>query len=383
MIIAILGPYVPNSKIEGGVERHLKNLIDEFNGFDIHVFSISKNGKNNIQKIRKNITLHIVKSIRLPMTITGITVDLYNLIKEINKIKPDLVHGQMVGAPYGIATYFLAKRYPSILTIHTLIRQNTKVKRTLKSWIHDALWHFLEKSEIKGIKNIITVSEHLKPDISSMGCSRIYSIPNGIKPEWLKIESKYIDGRILFVGRILPIKGLENLIMAIHIIKKKRMNINLHIVGPYLDVEYFNRLQRLMIDLNIQDNVIFTGPLYGKKLIKEYSESQIFVLPSHDESNPFVLIEAMAAGIPIVATAVGGIPYLINEGENGFLVKDNDVEDMAGRMMHLLNQRDVRNGISIRNKERAKLFLWSHIASQTVELYKKIINNNKSYGFGN
>ena len=380
MRIAILGPYTVDSETKGGVERHTQYIVDELSNseLDVHVFSVSKDSENNIQKLRTNVTLHTIKSLKLSMTITGVSTDLYNLIKEVKKIQPDLVHGQMVGAPYGIATYYLCKNYPSILTVHTLISQNSKIKRTLKSKLHDALWHYLEKLEIRNIKYIITVSEHLKPDILSMGGSKIYTIPNGITPEWLKIEPKTIEGRVLFVGRILPIKGLENLIKAISLAKKCKTNISLHIVGPYLDAEYFNHLKLLISDLEVTENVVFTGPLYDHKLFKEYSESHVFVLPSHDESNPFVLIEAMAAGIPVIATNVGGIPYLINEGENGFLVKDNDVVDLSNKVTGILSQNDVWERISKKNRAKAKLYLWNRVANQTVELYKKAIGESRN-----
>lgn len=376
MRIALLGPYVTGDNIQGGVERHIKYLIDEirYEDIEIHIFSISKHENNRIETIRKNITLHIVKSIKLPVTITGATIDLYDLIKEVNKIKPDIIHGQMLGAPYGIATYFLAKRYPSILTIHTLISQNSAVNKTLKSRIHDVFWKYLEKLEVKNIQHLIIVSEHLKSGICSMGGSSIYSISNGIKPEWLRIDSKFIEGRVLFVGRVLPIKGIGNLIKSISMIKKEKKEINLHIVGPYLDIEYFEKLKKLVKELNIEDSVYFMGHLFGNKLFQEYSESQVFVLPSHDESNPFVLIEAMASGIPVVATEVGGIPYLIKEGENGFLVKDNDVENLSKKIIYLLDHRDAWNKISMRNREKAKLYLWSNIASQTTTIYRKIFD---------
>ena len=379
MRIAILGPYTIDSETKGGVERHTQYIVDEFDnsGLDVHVFSISKYGENSIQKIRNNITIHIIKSLKLPMTTTGVSTDLYNLVKEVKKIQPDLVHGQMVGAPYGIATYFLSKNYPSILTVHTLISQNSKIKRTFKSKLHDALWHYLEKIEIRNIQYIITVSEHLKPEIFLMGGSKVYTISNGIAPEWLKIEPKTIEGRILFVGRILPIKGLENLIKAIYHAKKYNEDISLHIVGPYLDAGYFNYLKLLISDLDITNNVFFTGPLYDHRLFKEYSESQIFVLASHDESNPFVLIEAMAAGIPVIATNVGGIPYIVSEDENGFLVRDNDVVDLSKKIVYLLSQNDVWGCISEKNREKAKLYIWNSVASQTVELYKKAIDESR------
>lgn len=257
MRIALLGPYVIGDNIQGGVERHIKYLIDEIqdDNIEIHIFSVSKYENNKIETIRKNITLHTVKSIKLPVTITGATTDLYYLIKEVNKIKPDIIHGQMVGAPYGIATYFLAKRYPAILTIHTLISQNSKINKTLKSRIHDVFWKYLEKLEVKNIQHLIIVSEHLRSEIRSMGGSSIYSISNGIQPEWLKIDSKFIEGRILFVGRILPIKGIENLIKSISLIKKEKKEINLHIVGPYLDLEYFEKLKILVNELNIEAQI--------------------------------------------------------------------------------------------------------------------------------
>jgi len=80
----------------------------------------------------------------------------------------------------------------------------------------------------------------------------------------------------------------------------------------------------------------------------------------------------------VVATDVGGIPYLIKEGENGFLVKDNDVENLSKKIIDLLDQKDAWNKISMRNREKAKSYLWSNIADQTTRVYEKVIDESKS-----
>ncbi len=121
------------------------------------------------------------------MTIAGITIYPIKILREVKKIKPDLIHGQMIGAPYGFATGLLSKKYPTILTVHTTIKQTSKTTKSFLGKIHDVLWRFLEKWELKRIPHIIVVSPHLKDELENDGARNVSVIPNGIDASWFDI----------------------------------------------------------------------------------------------------------------------------------------------------------------------------------------------------
>lgn len=375
MKVLMLAPYTVGDTIGGGVERHIKSIINTlryYNDLEIYVTCISKGiKKDNVLK-EDGVTIHQIKAIKLPMTIAGVTIYPIKILREVRKVKPDLIHGQMQGAPYGLATVVLSTKYPTILTVHTMMKQTSKTNKTFFGRIHDALWRLLEKWELKKIQHLIVVSQHLKNELKKDGARNVYVIPNGIGASWFDIPNKSIPGRILFVGRIIPVKGIDNLIKSIKLVIDKGQNAHLHIVGPTDNARYLKYLQELIKKMEITEQVKFTGGLYGDALLNEYAECTIFVLPSRDESNPIVLLEAMASGKPIIATNVGGIPCVIEDEKNGILVNYGDVEGLAEKILMFMNNKNFRDYIAENGKKTAMKYSWEKVSNETYEIYKHV-----------
>jgi glycosyltransferase involved in cell wall biosynthesis len=378
MKVLILAPYSTENKVSGGAENHIKSLIAYMKCFDdleIHVITLSEEIKDSNPFEINNVKVHLIKKSKIPMTISGITIYPLCILAEIKKINPDLIHGQMVGAPYGLVTAISSRKYPTLLTIHTLMDQKLRMKRSFLGKIHDHLWLLLENWEIKMIPHHILVSPHLKDKVLRKGAKNLSVIPNGLDVKWFEVPDRIIEGRLLFVGRVMPIKGIENLIQAIAIIIRKGYNVHARIVGPFEDSKYKKDLIQLTKKLDISEYIEFVGGLYGDELLEEYSKAPIFVLPSFDESNPIVLLEAMATGKNIIATKVGGVPYLIKNRINGFLVDYGDNQKMAEIIIEVLMDKEMSKLISENAKKTAKLYRWTNIAIETHILYKELYSN--------
>lgn len=376
MKVVMLGYYTVGDTIGGGAERHIKNIIDRlrnYNDLEMHILSISKEIKKDSVLKKDGVTIHQIKAVKLPMTVAGITIYPIKMIREAKKINPDLIHGQMIGAPYGFAAGILAKKYPTLLTIHTIIKQTSKTNRSsFYGKIHDTLWRLLEKWELKRIPYLIVVSPHLKEELKKDGAKNITVIPNGIDANWFDVPNESITGRILFVGRIRPGKGLENLIKSIKLVIDKGCDVHLHVVGPTNDLHYLKYLQELAKKMEVREHVEFIGSIPDDALLNEYAECSIFVLPSSIESNPIVLLEAMASGKPVIATNVGGIPYMIEDGKNGFLVNYGDIEGLAEKILKLVNDKKLRDFIAENGKKTAMKYSWENISEETYEVYRHV-----------
>ena len=379
MRVLMLAPYTAGDIIGGGAERHIKNIISKLKDYDleIHVISISKEIKEDNVLKKEGVVIHQIKAVNLPMTVAGVTIYPLRMLREVKKINPDLIHGQMIGAPYGLVTGILSKKYPALLTVHTIIKQTSKANKTFFGKIHDTLWRLLEKWELKRIQHSIVVSPHLKEELKKDGARNIYVIPNGIDASWFDIPDKSVAGRILFVGRIRAGKGIENLIQSMKLVIDKGYDAHLHVVGPTDNRHYLNYLQELTKKLEITEHVTFTGGLYGGALLKEYAESSVFVLPSLDESNPIVLLEAMASGKPVIATNVGGIPYMIDDGKNGFLVNYGDIEGLVEKIFMLMNNKNLKYYIRENGKKTAMKYSWEKVSEETYGVYKHIYEARK------
>jgi D-inositol-3-phosphate glycosyltransferase len=181
---------------------------------------------------------------------------------------------------------------------------------------------------------------------------------------------------ILFVGRIQPIKGIDTLIRAMAQVIDKRPHLHgkmhLSIIGgagdPATDGE-LARLQDLERDLGIDDLVVFLGSRDQDTLVHYYNAASMVVLPSHYESFGMVALEAMACGIPVIASDVGGLSLNIADGYNGYLVPNGNSDELAYKIGLLLDQEELRRQLGQQASEWAQRFSWQNITDETLHVY--------------
>ena len=194
----------------------------------------------------------------------------------------------------------------------------------------------------------------------------------GLKPE---------DRMVLFVGRIEPLKGVDTLIQAMSCLQLKEKNrpVHLAIIGgdpgasPEEMTAEMARLQKLCDDLAVDQTVVFLGKRDQDKLPYYYSAAQLVVMPSHYESFGMVALEAMACGTPVIASEVGGLAYLVRDGETGFTIPDQEPEALCDKISWLLNDKQLHETMSQRAVEYAQDYAWEKIARQIVEVYEGLV----------
>ena len=187
--------------------------------------------------------------------------------------------------------------------------------------------------------------------------------------------SKSSKEKIIFVGRLHPQKGLTYLIKAMKRVIDKRPNAELHIIGTG---EQENMLRQLVNDLRLQKNIFFCGKFFGDDLTREYLSSHLFVLPSVYEGQPLTLLEAWAAKLPIVATRVGGIPSIVEEGVDGLLVEPKDDNALAKAILDCLYDHEKGRQMGMCGYEKIKKnFSWEKTASMFFDLYSHALNVNR------
>ena len=180
------------------------------------------------------------------------------------------------------------------------------------------------------------------------------------------------DNVILTVARIEPVKALEVLINSIPYITKEIPNLKLKIVGPNPNKKYFNNLQNLIAKLNCERFIEFVGPVPHSQLPQWYNNSKVFVLTSKTESASNVTMEAMSCGKPVVVTRVGGMPNLIKDQINGFLVEPNNPKSVAQRVIELLKDDSLRKRIGIEARNTiANEFMQTDFIDELIKLFKK------------
>ncbi|HEY2980189.1 MAG TPA: glycosyltransferase family 4 protein, partial [Anaerolineales bacterium] len=133
------------------------------------------------------------------------------------------------------------------------------------------------------------------------------------------------------------------------------------------------RLQRLCDELALGQMVIFLGKRDQDTLPYYYSAAKVLVMPSLYESFGMVALEAMACGTPVIASQVGGLAYLVRDGETGFTVPDEDPDALCEKLTALLGDAELRQSMGKRAAEYARDYAWEKIAAQIVEVYKGLV----------
>lgn len=285
----------------------------------------------------------------------------------LSKQKYDLIHAFpfIAGLPAFLAG--ITKKTPVVFSIFALSSQSKKNKSLF------SLFRIL-------IENLLTLhipytllftdnreflKQHKKKNI-------VY-IPDGVDLELFESvnvrKSKY--PQILFVGRFHKQKGIENLLKAMPIIIKKIPNIRLVMVGYGAEEQ---KIKRYIFNNNLSSYITIKSPRYGRDLVSEYKHSYLLVLPSLYEGQGTVVLEAWTAKIPVIATKVGSLKYLIENGKNGYLVSPNKPHELAYATIKLLtsNKRNTMgsNGFQL-VKQR---FTWQKVVQTVHQKYLKLID---------
>lgn len=370
--IAILSQYpLDLSSIRGGVESSTVGSIKELKNFydlDLHVITSTKQLNENKTIVREGVTLHYVSSPKLPQLITSITFDQWRIKRKIREIKPDLIHAHMTVPLYGYPA--LKSGYPSIITVHGIVSEESKTWEGVGGFIKRIVFLPMETYVLKNAKVLTVVSPYVKKRIRKRCSGKIYVIPNGVQEDFFEIKNNEIENRLLVIGGIEPRKGLLNLLKAINIVKNEISSVKLHIVGRVRKRRYFNSLIEYIEKNNLSRYVIFKGSLTEDELMREIGECAVFTFPSQEESQGIVLLEAMAARKPVIATNIEGIPYVVDDGKTGLLIEYGDVAGLARGIIKLLKNTGIREECGVNGREKAQLFSNVGIAKKYYELYR-------------
>lgn len=209
--------------------------------------------------------------------------------------------------------------------------------------------------------------------------SHFYPIPRDEARQFIRIAP---DVRmILFVGRIEPLKGLETLIRAVSCLRWQEVGEMLYLViiggDPHVSPEEMTaemaRLQSLCNELCLGKMVIFLGKRGQDTLPYYYSAADVLVMPSHYESFGMVALEAMACGTPVIASQVGGLAFLVQDGITGFHVPSEDPQALCEKLALLLSDEALRTRMGQAASREAQNYDWGKIALRILDVYQDLI----------
>lgn len=282
--------------------------------------------------------------------------DYYRLNRLINNTKPSLVYFAV--SPSGMALFkdfvffkiIRRKKIPVIFHHHGKGIQNYGQKSKIHHWIY---------SQMLSCSDNICLAKELTSDIHHYVSREPFIVFNAIEEEnyhQQAISNKKSKARILYLSNFTKAKGLLDVLKAAAILKEKKLEFQISLVGKPYDIAE-KELKDIIEKEGLSDFIKIPGPVYGKEKFKVIQAHDFLVLPTYYEKEclPLVLIEAMQCSLPVISTKEGGIPSIINDSINGFLIEKHDTKALADKMELL-----------IKNPEIAKQM--GHAARQSFEL---------------
>jgi glycosyltransferase involved in cell wall biosynthesis/uncharacterized membrane protein len=365
----------------GGLENYsylLAKKLNESGKYRVSVITSNYDGKGYKEETIDGMMIH-----RLPVSFkisnTPINLTWYWQIQRIfADDRPDILHlHSPVPFMTDIAAAVASKEVPVVLTYHA----GSMLKN---SWPVDMLLSFYENIFLyklfKRANKIVTISQEFAKKKFPQFIEKMCFIPTGVDLTRFKKTPLPESEIITFVGRIehsSSWKGIEQLLQAIKIVLIQRPNAKLELVGSGDAVEHYR--QRAEV-LGIGSSVKLLGSLIGQDLVDAYERSNMVVLPSTSDAEAFsvVLVEAMAAGRPIIGTNIGGTPQVIHSGENGLLVPAKDPEALSKAILEILDNRVLAESLANTGAERSLNFSWDIQAQKYDDLFQKILENKTS-----
>lgn len=358
--------------IPGGTERYVYGLVKQLqdDGYDVMVLSATTNSCEVGFDTLEGLSAYTFK---VTEKFYGYTVDILSFIhtlKFIRRFDPDVVH--VIAARYRFAVGAIAAA--KIMNVRTVYTRTTlphsEGRRRLPVLIDDwAVTRIIRRVDV--IISLSTeMSEILTPQINPR---KMVIIPNPPVANYYKKIAKERNS-ILFVGRLeLATKGIDLLIKALHYIQMEIPDVKLHVCGRS-DDSSLDYLLELVSKYRLEKNILFHGHLSDDELVDKYSSSEVIVLPYlAGGAASYVLIEAMSAGLPVIAYDLDCFCEALDSGEFGVLVRKGDVKGLADQTIRLLKDAKLREHYSNRSLERSKEYSQETIVRRIEKLYSDLI----------
>lgn len=222
-----------------------------------------------------------------------------------------------------------------------------------------------------GASDIITPSGYLKEAVERRGFSRVRFIYNFIHLQNYPFRQRNaVRPRLLWVRSLHQLYHPEMAIRVIAALRKTFKDAELCMVGPDKDGSLAN-CKALAARLGVEDSVRFTGRLSKDKWVLLSASYDIFINTTNYDNMPVSVIEAMALGLPVVSTNVGGVPYLLNHTKDGLLIEKNDHRAMAAQIARLVEEPALARQLSVSARQKAASFDWREVKNSWLEIIHK------------
>ena len=343
-------------------------------------------GEDSMQFVAERHGVEVVRVDELHREISPLrdVVAAFRLAKLIRRLRPEILHTHTAkaGAVGRLAAVLAGRARPRIV-VHTF---HGHVLRGYFGPVRTGFFRLLERSLARVSTRLIAVSPEVRDDLVALKVAapeKFTVIRLGIElgervelDEALRAETRRVLGiapdsfAVGWIGRMTAIKNTDIVLQAFGALRARGVDATLCLIG---DGPERDPLERKAHDLGLMRHCLFLG--YQEEVARFYAAFDAFLLASENEGTPVTTIEALAAGRPVVATRVGGVPDVVEDGVDGFLAEPRDADGLAERLERLARDPGLRAQMGAAGRERVlSRYAVSRLLDDVDELYRTLLN---------
>jgi glycosyltransferase involved in cell wall biosynthesis len=376
MRVVMLGQYpFDEQRIAGGPEAVMVPLVSRlarFADLEMHIVTCQPWQQERTTATAAGLPLHVLNRKRFGR-LTSHRREIEAMGRTLHRLAPDVVHAQGMGIYAAAAA---AAPYPHVVTAHGIFFREAEFAAGLASRMRRWMDSRFERYCISRVQNLISISPYVEQElVQNRGYrGRTFDIENPVQDVFFNVSDPGDDATILYAGRVIPRKGLLQLLAALVSVREEVPAVKLRIAGEAESApDYVAACRQLIEQQRLKDAVTFLGSLTMEEMVAEHARCALLALPSKQETAPVVVAEAMAAGRAVVATRICGVPFMVEDGTSGLLVDDGDMDGLAAALVRLLADPAPRSQMGQRGRQIAQeRFSAAMVARRTRDVYLEL-----------
>jgi glycosyltransferase involved in cell wall biosynthesis len=376
--VLMVGPYPRTpDRINGGVAAALMYLSEALvasGEIELVGVRISKDEADASESSKFGWTMRDLPLGRLSLT-TLYRRQVSRFAELIREFEPDIVHAQ--GADIG---GYVAVRSgkPTVVTVHGLLAECARFQTEFASRLRASLAAAVtERATIRRAPHLIAITPYVTRYYSGDITGKVHDIPNAISHSFFDVTPAPESGRFLYAGRISNGKGLVELLQAF--VRTAAPHWTLVLAGATGDPGYESMLREQVRAADVGDRIRFAGLLDEATLLREFAVAQALVLPSFQETAPMVVQQSMAAGLPVIATNVGGIPHQLSHNATGLVFEAGNVAQLADLMGQVASRPEWARGLGAAARAEARQrYRAGAVADATIAVYREMLASDSA-----